>query len=408
MELFLTHSLLKQIKWILVFIIVFSSLAAESICQQGQLPNGLTYYLHHDPASKKHISLDFIIKVGSLDEQEHERGFSHLIEHLATNEMKFDGIKIENDLCPLWGRYELTSYEFTQYHMDIPLGISNGLEKGLKSFLSIFNSFPITHQNLADAQEEVLEEISEDNQSSLSQREQIRIAYEYPHFKGKHPIGYPNCISNATVEQVRDFFKKHYQPSQLAIIVIGNINLESAQQFIEKYFGSIIPSSFEEPNAQKIHLPPQDNLFYFDQEFCFTKLLPRMSSHDFFLFSIWTHLFKEHLSSAGFTPQLETLTYPHLFRLKVFLKEGQNDLLLLHNAWESFLKTPISPERFNDLKAQIKSAMLVQMEDPRFLSDHYRDLFVSQILHMHASQVLDEITREDFYESLKPRNNYDN
>ena len=129
----------------------------------GQLHNGLTYYIHHDPHAKKHTSLDFIVRAGSLDEQEDERGFSHLIEHDISNKIQFKGKKIVDERCAIWDSTcpqigAVTSYVFTQYHLEISRALPGGLEEGLLGFFNVLSQCSLDQQCLQDAKNEVLQE----------------------------------------------------------------------------------------------------------------------------------------------------------------------------------------------------------------------------------------------------------
>jgi predicted Zn-dependent peptidase len=61
----------------------------------------------------------------------------------------------------------------------------------------------------------------------------------------KHPYRWPTIgkelkhIEDATLEDVKDFYKKHYQPGNAILVVAGNVALQSAKELVKKYFGAI-------------------------------------------------------------------------------------------------------------------------------------------------------------------------
>ena len=54
----------------------------------GQLPNGLTYYIRHNDLPEHHAEFFIAQKVGSVLEEESQRGLAHFLEHMAFNGTK--------------------------------------------------------------------------------------------------------------------------------------------------------------------------------------------------------------------------------------------------------------------------------------------------------------------------------
>ncbi len=407
---------------------VFSSLAVfanPSYDHVGQLPNGITYYIHHNPSFRKHFSLDLIVRVGSLHEQEDEKGFSHLVEHLVASEMTFKGVKIEDESCPLWDlsnpeAYELTSYEFTQYHLDISRAIPHGLEEGLKSFSSALTTLGITPKNFHEHQRDILDEIIETEQSAAKKWQRKRIDYEYAPYRDKHSLGSISCIQEATLEKVDRFFHRYYQPSRCAIIVIGNMDIRRTEELIQRYFGSLTNASDVEKSLQANLPVSSPSIVYFDPglektTFSMTQIIPRLSKQETFLFSIWTHLLQRYLQTAfsssdpnSSPPYLETLSYPPLLRLNTSLTDNpQEGILQLKEVLRSFVNTVIShltDQEFNALKAQVQQAASFQWTTIDGLRDFYRDHFIQQDTNFHPyleESALEALTLESFRQAAR-------
>ncbi len=337
--------------------------------------------------------MDLVVRVGSLNEQEHERGFAHLIEHLVANHMTFKGVKIEDDYCPLWDlsnpdAYELTSYEFTEYHLDISGAISHGLEEGLKSFSSTLTPLSIIPESLQEHQQDILDEIAETEQSAVRKWQRKRIDYEYPSYRDMHPLGNTSCIQEATVEKICRFFHRYYQPSRCALIVIGNIDIGLTEELIKRHFGNLVSAIDVEKSFQVGQPISGKSTVYFDPALkqtmlSVTQIIPRLSKQEIFLFSIWTHLLQRYLqtrlpSSDCAASNLETLSYPPLLRLNVHLNNPQDGILQLKEVLSSFVNTfipTITCQEFNTLKTQIQQAALSKWMTIDGLRDFYRDLY---------------------------------
>ncbi len=380
---------------LLLFLFIhFKSHANEASFSTGQLPNGLTYYIHYDPYSKHHTSLDFIVKAGSLDEQEDERGFSHLIEHDILHKIQFKGKKLTDLRCEIWD-YTIpnlggvTSYDFTQYHFEISLGLPRGLEDGLLGLSSALSQFCLDKHDLEEMKEELLQELDENQLSPVESWKQWRIEQEYPPYRNKHPLGNPESISEASLEKIHQFYRQKYQTHRMAVIVIGNVDLEKTKQLLEATLGTLSTPYENEPPRPHSEPCLGRTGVYINKRLkntliSLTKPLPKMSQRDFLAFSIMTRVVSQHLQTYAATPQavfsqpiLETLTYPGMLRLTVSLIEHfEGDQL--REALESCIDQPVTEDQLNQIKAEILSSLKLIREkgnDP-LLIDFYRDHFI--------------------------------
>ncbi|MBO9637247.1 MAG: insulinase family protein, partial [Siphonobacter aquaeclarae] len=123
----------------LTFVVGFLMVAANAVAQNlnqpipfdpqtkvGKLPNGLTYYIRKNAEPKNRAHLMLAVKVGSIQEEDHENGLAHFTEHMGFNGTKnfpknelvsflqSNGIKFGDDLNAF------TSFEQTVYFLPVP------------------------------------------------------------------------------------------------------------------------------------------------------------------------------------------------------------------------------------------------------------------------------------------------
>lgn len=215
--------------------------------KEHTLSNGLQLLIHEDHDTPL-VCLNLLYKVGSRNELSHKTGFAHLFEHLM-----FGGsLNVENFDEPLQvvggDNNAFTSPDITNYYITIP---SANVETAfwLESDRMLSLSFD---PEVLEVQRKVV--IEEFKQRYLNQPYgdvwlKLRpLAYQ------KHPYQWPTIgkeishIEEATMEDVKSFFKAHYHPGNAVLVVAGDITEERALELTEKWFGPI-PKGPDPANA---------------------------------------------------------------------------------------------------------------------------------------------------------------
>ena len=131
---------MKLIKLFVILFLVFISnsfaneFPLDPTIKYGKLENGLTYYIKKNNTPKNKVYLKLIVKAGSLMEEDHQQGLSHLIEHMAFNGSKnFPKNEIDNYLSSIGmnlGSHLNARAGFftTDYFFEIPLDREENLE----------------------------------------------------------------------------------------------------------------------------------------------------------------------------------------------------------------------------------------------------------------------------------------
>lgn len=189
-------------------------------------------------------SINLSYRVGSKDEKFGKTGFAHLFEHLM-----FEGTKNLpkgkfDEICSSAGGVNnaYTTYDWTSYVMTVP---SNQLE--LAFWLEsdrMFNS-NVTQKSLDNQKSVVIEEINQTVENQPYARWRTKQAQNA--FLEKSPYsweihGKKADVANATLNDVREFHKKYYQPKNAVLTISGNINFSEAEKYARKYFEKEVES----------------------------------------------------------------------------------------------------------------------------------------------------------------------
>lgn len=208
--------------------------------QEFKLENGLHVIVHEDPTVQIAV-MNILYKVGSRDENPEKTGFAHLFEHLM-----FGGSKnIPNYDVPLQlvggENNAFTNTDITNYYLTLPAA---NLETGfwLESDRMLGLSFD--PKGLEVQQKVVIEEFK---QRYLNQPYGDVWLKLRPLAFTVHPYQWATIgkeishIENATMDDVRSFFYKHYVPDNAVLVVAGNVTFAQVKLLAEKWFGPIAP-----------------------------------------------------------------------------------------------------------------------------------------------------------------------
>lgn len=202
------------------------------------LDNGMRLLVHEDPTTPL-VAVNLLYQVGSRDEQADKTGFAHLFEHLM-----FGGSAHAPDFdSPLQNAggdsNAFTNTDITNYYDVIP---SENLETVLWLESDRMASLRINQKTLKVQKQVVIEEFKESHLNipyGDAWHLLLDLCYK------QHPYNWPTIgkkiehIRDASLEDVREFFKRYYRPNNTILTLAGNITAERALELTKKWFGDI-------------------------------------------------------------------------------------------------------------------------------------------------------------------------
>jgi zinc protease len=202
------------------------------------LDNGLRVIVHEDNTTPMAV-LNILYDVGARDENPEQTGFAHLFEHLM-----FGGsINIPNYDGPLQRvggeNNAFTSNDITNYYITLP---SANLETAFWLESDRMLSLAFSEKSLEVQRNVVIEEFK---QRYLNQPYGDVWLKLRPMVYKKHPYRWATIgktikhIEDAKIEDVKAFFKKHYNPQNAIMVVGGDVKTEDIKAMAEKWFGPI-------------------------------------------------------------------------------------------------------------------------------------------------------------------------
>ncbi|HEX4232051.1 MAG TPA: pitrilysin family protein [Bryobacteraceae bacterium] len=215
----------------------------EIPCEEVHLDNGLTLLIHEDHKTPI-VAVNIWYHVGSKNEKPGKTGFAHLFEHLMFGGSEhLPGSYIE--AMERAGATDLngtTSEDRTNYFENVP---TSALDYALFAESDRMGYFHSTiSQEVLDLQRGVVqnEKRQGDNQPyAIVEELVVKATYPALHPYAHTVIGSMEDLDSASVEDVREWFKTYYTPSNAVVVIAGDIAPQEAKEKALRYFGDIPP-----------------------------------------------------------------------------------------------------------------------------------------------------------------------
>ncbi len=255
----------------------------ETLYRIGKLENGLTYYIRHNETPKNQCEFRIVQKVGSLQEEEHQRGLAHFLEHMAFEGTEhFPGNKMREyleDNGMAWGSdlNAYTSFDRTVYKIGrVPTDKGADILDNCLQILADWSSgILLEDAGIAKERGIIKNEYLIGNDANTRMKNSIltQVSSNSRHSQ-RLPIGQLSVIENCPGDDIRDFYRKWYHPGNQAVVIVGDIDVDAMENKVKAMFSHI--SCPENPAPVEVFEMPyaEDPVFATasDKEFSFTTM----------------------------------------------------------------------------------------------------------------------------------------
>ena len=213
------------------------------------LDNGLQVVLHEDK-SDPIVSVAIQYHVGSAREKPGKTGFAHLFEHMLFQRSEHLGRnEFFKKIGELGGSFNgATGPDGTVYYETVP---RDALEKVLwmESDRMGFFINTVTRKGLEREIDVVSNEKRQNENRPFGQSNGMMLKQFYPE---GHPYRWPVIgsiadLHGATVDDIKQFYRKYYAPNNATLVVAGDFDRREVEAMIRKYFGEIPAREEVEP-----------------------------------------------------------------------------------------------------------------------------------------------------------------
>ena len=240
-------------------------LPIDAEVRYGVLDNGLTYYIRHNETPKNRAEFHIAQKVGSVLEEENQRGLAHFLEHMAfngtgnfpgknmLNYLEQNGIKFGVDINAYTGLDE------TVYRVSNVPTTNAGLMDSCLLVLHDWACDILLQDAEIDSERGVINEEwrTRNNAQWRIMEKIIPVMFEGSQYANRLPIGTMEVVMNFPYQDLRDYYNKWYRPDNQAIIVVGDFDVNAMEARIKELFSHI---EMPENAAERIYHEVPNNV----------------------------------------------------------------------------------------------------------------------------------------------------
>jgi zinc protease len=242
-------------------------LPLDPAVRTGKLSNGFTYYIRHNEEPKNQVIMYLVNKVGSVLENDNQRGLAHFMEHMSFNGTKNypknklvdylqqNGIRFGADLNAY------TSFDETVYQLPLPADKPEVVANGLQIMRdwaqnAMLDPVEIDKERGVVLEEKRLGKGAQDRMKKLY----LPVILNNSHYAERIPIGTDEVLNNFKPAAIKSFYHDWYRPDLQALIIVGDINVVRIEAKIKAGFANLKnPSNEKQRTKYSIPLNGQNH-----------------------------------------------------------------------------------------------------------------------------------------------------
>lgn len=215
---------------------------------KGQLPDGLTYYIMHNDKPAHRASFYIVQKVGSMQEEDNQRGLAHFLEHMAFHDTKnFPDDRIKGYLQDNGVQFGTnlnasTSFDQTIYNISNVPVTRQSLVDSCLLILHDWSGFITMKDDDIESEKHVIHEEWRTRENAELRMMEALLPQAYPkgcRYIDRMPIGLMSIVDNVPHQALRDYYHKWYRPDLQAIIVVGDVDAGEMEKRIKDMWQDI-------------------------------------------------------------------------------------------------------------------------------------------------------------------------
>lgn len=227
-----------------------STLQPDPALVRGRLANGFRYVLKKNSEPDNRVAIYLNVQAGSLHEKDNQRGVAHFLEHMmfkGTDNFPADSlIDYFQSIGMNFGgdTNAHTTYEQTEYHIILPNGSEQELDKGFLVVADYAGRARLEESQIDKERGVILaEKRARDSAAYRIHVDSTAFAFRGTLLPERIPIGGEEILQKADRDLLKSYYDAWYRPEKMILVVVGDMDLPAAEGLIKKHFGQLSPRS---------------------------------------------------------------------------------------------------------------------------------------------------------------------
>jgi zinc protease len=212
----------------------------------GELDNGLTYLIRQNGRPEARAELRLVVNVGSILEDDDQKGLAHLVEHMAFNgTANFEEQELVDYLESIGMEFgpsinASTSFDETIYMLRVPTDDPEVLATAFQILEDWAHQVTFTGEEIDKERGVVLEEwrLGLGARSRMLDQ-QLPVILKDSRYAERLPIGDPEVLRTFPHERLTDFYRTWYRPELMAVVAVGDFDPAVVEGLIRTHFSGL-------------------------------------------------------------------------------------------------------------------------------------------------------------------------
>lgn len=222
------------------------TLPVDSKVKIGKLENGFTYYIRENKKPENRFELRLAVNAGSILENDDQLGLAHFVEHMCFNgTLHFEKNQLVKYLQSMGIKFgpeinAYTSFDETVYMLTIPSDSAELVEKGFLIMEDWAHNVSFEDSEIDKERGVIIEEWRLGRGPWQRMQDKfLPVLFQGSLYKDRLPIGKKDILETFEYETIKSFYRDWYRPDLMALVVVGDIDADSAEQKIIRHFSNL-------------------------------------------------------------------------------------------------------------------------------------------------------------------------
>lgn len=232
-------------------------IALDPSIRKATLDNGLTYYIRHNTEPANRATLMLVINAGSLQEDEDQLGLAHFVEHMMFNGTErfpkqalieyFESVGMT--FGPDVNAY--TSFDETVYFLEFPTDDQEIISTSFQVVEDWASRATISDEEVEGERGVIMEEerLRDQNANGRLNKQLFPLLLGESRYTDRMPIGDMEIVQDTPPDALRRFYQDWYRPDLMAVIVVGDIDVDDIENKISEHFGGLTSPESARPRV---------------------------------------------------------------------------------------------------------------------------------------------------------------